>query len=596
MSDLMLAIAVLLGWIAAVCLHEFGHALVAYYGGDITVKDKGYLTLNPLKYTDVGYSLVMPVVFLVLGGIALPGAAVYINTKLLRSRAWQSAVSAAGPLATAVVAIALAMPFKLGWATANLWAWNALALLITLQVAGFFFNLLPIPSFDGFGILEPWLPQPIQHVTQRWGRYGYWVLLALFWTVPAFNQGFWGLVGVVAQELLSVPQTMMFAAYTEFAESSKVVFAVGLFGVLIYRKLNPAAKKNDRPEDSETALTASNPRSNHLIETQQAIPETWFERGQTLSSSGQFDDAIASYDMALKEPNPKAEVWYGRAIALHQTKRYPEALADYEQTLALAPNHSYAWANKARILRSCGDFNASMMAYDRSLKARPTNASCWHERGALLRDLGQMAEAALDFETALRHERENAALWIEYAELLCTIGQPDKAISSYRRALRLDPENIAVWRSQGNLYLQRGQAQNALRCYSTALSHSPQDSALLLLRGLTFHSLKRFQLALEDFEAIQALLLEDLKQPEQAETLCNLSPTLKPVVQRFASFSTCPAESTSIVIAQALLLTILQRPHDALAICCNTPCNTSVHLPPQSPELQYLKRWVQGQI
>jgi hypothetical protein len=88
----LLAIAVIVGWIASVCLHEFGHAIVAYWGGDTTVKDKGYLTLNPLKYTDIGYSLALPVVFLILGGIALPGAAVYINHTLLRSRAWNSAI------------------------------------------------------------------------------------------------------------------------------------------------------------------------------------------------------------------------------------------------------------------------------------------------------------------------------------------------------------------------------------------------------------------------------------------------------------------------------------------------------------------------
>jgi Zn-dependent protease len=38
-------------WVFSVCLHEFGHAYVAYRGGDYTVRDKGYLTLNPLHYT-----------------------------------------------------------------------------------------------------------------------------------------------------------------------------------------------------------------------------------------------------------------------------------------------------------------------------------------------------------------------------------------------------------------------------------------------------------------------------------------------------------------------------------------------------------------
>jgi tetratricopeptide (TPR) repeat protein len=587
MSGLMLAIAVLLGWMATVCLHEFGHAIVAYYGGDTTVKDKGYLTLNPLKYTDVGYSLVMPVVFLVIGGVALPGAAVYINTSLLRSRAWRSAVSAAGPLATAFVAIALSIPFQLGWATEG-WGWNALALLTTYQVAGLFFNLLPVPSFDGFGIIEPWLPKEVQHTTRRWGRYGYLVLLALFWTVPGFSRNFWVLVSTVS-ESLGVSQLMMRAAYVEFAESSKGVFIMLLLGALIYRKLvKPSAKEPDEQKDLESTLAAYD----RLVETQQATSNIWFQRGQALSSLGRFKSAIASYDEAIKDHNSGAEVWFGRAIALHQLGHYSEALADYEQTLVLEPSHSYAWANKARILQGLQKSELAILAYDQSLKFRSANALCWHERGIILRSLGRDAEALSSFEHALKNERNDAALWIDHAEMLCKVGQSEKALNSYHNASRHDPENIAAWRSQGNLYLQLGRTQEALRSYGVALTHNPQDSATLLLRGLSLFSLGRTTSAIKDFEAIQALLTEELNQPpQQSEVLRNLSPALETVVQRFTSFLELPNSSVAVVIAQGLLFTILQRLNEAIALY-----NLILLQNPKSLELQYLRTCALQQI
>jgi Zn-dependent protease len=249
-SGYLLAIAVIVGWIASVCLHEFGHAIVAYWGGDTTVKDKGYLTLNPLKYTDIGYSLALPVVFLILGGIALPGAAVYINHTLLRSRAWNSAVSAAGPFMTGVVAIALALPFRLGWATDDHWFWSALALLASYQVAALCFNLFPIPSFDGFGILEPWLSKPVQETARRWGRYGYLALFAILWTVPQANRGFWSLVHGISSGL-GIPNDKVMAAYFMFAQPSKILFVALLLGALIFRKVsgstfNQPHQKDDR--------------------------------------------------------------------------------------------------------------------------------------------------------------------------------------------------------------------------------------------------------------------------------------------------------------------------------------------------------------
>jgi hypothetical protein len=54
---LQVSIFVCAGWILSVCLHKFGYAIVAYWGSDTSVKDKGYLTLNLLKYTNINFCL-----------------------------------------------------------------------------------------------------------------------------------------------------------------------------------------------------------------------------------------------------------------------------------------------------------------------------------------------------------------------------------------------------------------------------------------------------------------------------------------------------------------------------------------------------------
>ena len=69
MATVITFLVVIVGWIFSLCLHEFSHALVAYYGGDTSVRDKGYLTFNPLKYTHPVYSILLPMIFLLLGGI-----------------------------------------------------------------------------------------------------------------------------------------------------------------------------------------------------------------------------------------------------------------------------------------------------------------------------------------------------------------------------------------------------------------------------------------------------------------------------------------------------------------------------------------------
>src|SRR5262249_20909024 len=52
------------GWVISLCLHEYAHAVFAYRAGDVGVAEKGYLTLNPLKYAHPLLSIVLPLVFI----------------------------------------------------------------------------------------------------------------------------------------------------------------------------------------------------------------------------------------------------------------------------------------------------------------------------------------------------------------------------------------------------------------------------------------------------------------------------------------------------------------------------------------------------
>jgi Zn-dependent protease len=186
------------GWITSLCIHEFGHAFVAYLGGDRAVATSGYLTLNPLRYTNVLLSLVMPIIFLLLGGIGLPGGAVYINHSVLRSKVWDSAVSVAGPVGTLLCGLVVAAPFFLrGLNSAppgRLEFYEALAFLAFIEAIALVLNLLPIPGLDGFGILRPWLPYSLQDFAVRFGQMAIIGVFVVLWFVPTVSHAFFGAV------------------------------------------------------------------------------------------------------------------------------------------------------------------------------------------------------------------------------------------------------------------------------------------------------------------------------------------------------------------------------------------------------------------
>jgi len=146
-----IVLLVLGGWAASLCLHEFSHALLAYRGGDRSVRAKGYLTLDIRRYTDPVFSLVMPLVLLAVGGIPLPGGAVWVDRSALRSRGVESAVSLAGPLTNLAIGVALVATVATGALPTGLAI--GLSYLALVQVLAFVINILPVPGLDGFGAI-----------------------------------------------------------------------------------------------------------------------------------------------------------------------------------------------------------------------------------------------------------------------------------------------------------------------------------------------------------------------------------------------------------------------------------------------------------
>ena len=201
-------IFVIAGWLVSLCLHEFGHAFTAWRFGDHDVAVRGYLTLNPLKYSHPLLSLGLPVLFIALGGIGLPGGAVYLSTSWMTARQ-KTVVSLAGPAANLVLAVLLLALTRLLYDPAHAVFWSGMAFLGFLQLTAVVLNLLPIPGLDGYGALEPHLSPQTQRALQPAKQWGFFILLILL-LAPGLNQWFWHAV-LWLFDLSGVPSRLAWA-------------------------------------------------------------------------------------------------------------------------------------------------------------------------------------------------------------------------------------------------------------------------------------------------------------------------------------------------------------------------------------------------
>ena len=174
---------VVAGWLVSLCLHEFGHAYTAWRFGDHDVAVRGYLTLNPLKYSSPLLSLGLPLLFIALGGIGLPGGAVYVRTGFMTPRQ-RTLVSLAGPFANLVLGVLLLAATRLFYDPDHGVFWSAVAFLGFLQITALLLNILPIPGLDGYGALEPHLSPETQRAVAPAKQFGFLILLVVLLVDP----------------------------------------------------------------------------------------------------------------------------------------------------------------------------------------------------------------------------------------------------------------------------------------------------------------------------------------------------------------------------------------------------------------------------
>ena len=167
------AVAVLMGFVVGIVLHEAAHAYSAYLLGDDTAYRAGRVTLNPASHLDVLGSLM-----LLIAGFGWGKPTPVVPSKLRGGVLGPVAVAFAGPasnlLIVAFCALLHALPaFQDGYLRTIVLA------LAFVNALLFVFNLIPIPPLDGAKVIFPFLPRSMSGFVAFMNQHGPTILLVL---------------------------------------------------------------------------------------------------------------------------------------------------------------------------------------------------------------------------------------------------------------------------------------------------------------------------------------------------------------------------------------------------------------------------------
>ena len=245
------------------------------------------------------------------------------------------------------------------------------------------------------------------------------------------------------------------------------------------------------------------------------VPAYYSNRGSALRALGRLEEALASYEAALRLRPDLAEACYNRGTVLQELGRLEEAVTAYDAALRIKPDYAEAHSNRGNALKAIGRFEEALISYDVALRIKPDYAEAHSNRGNALKALGRLEEALAAYEAALRIGPDLAEAHSNRGAALRGLGRLEEALASYDAALQIKPDYAEAYYNLGNTLKDLNCLEKALAAYEAALRLKPDYAQAHSNRGVVLKALGRFEEAVVSYDVALRI------KPDYAEAHSN---------------------------------------------------------------------------
>ncbi|WP_137938208.1 DUF6445 family protein [Chitinivorax sp. B] len=235
----------------------------------------------------------------------------------------------------------------------------------------------------------------------------------------AYKNGEWGAIG------LSM-------AFGGAHLGRNTLYQMGMLDQYIHLHLKTAMGEKKRRQHAPTSPTQQRP-----------VTSPWLAAGDQAFNERRWQDALQSYQTALRQQPDLAQALYGQGLTLLEMQQGIAALVSLKQAAQMAPTDPQIALILARTLMAAGNLDAALTEANRLLAIDPQQVALRHLRGGLFEHQGKITDAIQELTLVHQLAPTQVEITMDLAETCYRHNYLSQAITAWQAAHDQAPAQAA---------------------------------------------------------------------------------------------------------------------------------------------------------
>lgn len=199
----------------------------------------------------------------------------------------------------------------------------------------------------------------------------------------------------------------------------------------------------------------------------------YFSYGVAFSQRGYFDQAVAFFQIVVRDYPDYADAHYNLGTLYLQKKMLSEAREHLLKAVQISPGYANAWNNLGLLALDESRLEEAVGYFENAVRQNPQYEVALENLGNLYRQLGRLEDAQQALEKALLLDPENAELNYGLGMVFAQKSDTEQARQLLQKAVQLRPSYPVALNNLGVVYRRTGKLDDAIATFEKCIRAAP---------------------------------------------------------------------------------------------------------------------------